>query len=71
MPRLWLAIGSQGHSMCHSCNVPESERLNAPKCWTLEDSESSDEFRNRYFHCGEGGDGKSVKVKMKHFLKYL
>ena len=56
---------------CVIRHVPDVEHWNAPKCWTLQDLESSDELRNRYFKCGEGDDGKSVKVKMKHFLKYL
>lgn len=56
---------------CVIQNVPQVEGWEAPNCWDLETLESSDDMRNRYFKCGEDDDGKSVKVKMKHFLKYL
>ena len=56
---------------CVIRNVPEAEGWNAPRAWTLEELETNDAIRNRYFKCGEDDDGKRIKVKMKHFLKYL
>jgi hypothetical protein len=56
---------------CVIRNVPEAEGWNAPRAWTLEELETNDAIRNRYFKCGEDDNGKKIKVKMKHFLKYL
>lgn len=56
---------------CVIQNVPQAEGWSAPECWDLETLEKDDAIRNRYFKCGEDDDGKSIKVKMKHFHKYL
>jgi histone arginine demethylase JMJD6 len=42
----------------------------ATRKWSLENLEKS-ELRDRVFKCGEDDSGKSVKVKLKHFLRYL
>lgn len=43
----------------------------ALKRWSLSELEKDEDLRNRVFKCGEDDDGKSIKVKLKHFLKYL
>lgn len=43
----------------------------AVKEWTLEKLESDPSINSRLFKVGEDDDGKSLKLKMKHFLKYL
>ena len=39
--------------------------------WGFFNLENDPELRERAFKCGEDDDGNSVKIKMKHFLKYL
>jgi histone arginine demethylase JMJD6 len=56
---------------CVIKDVPKVENWRAPDCWDLDTLESAPDVRNRYFKCGEDDDGCSVRVKMKHFIKYL
>jgi histone arginine demethylase JMJD6 len=42
----------------------------ATRKWSLDNLEKS-ELRDRIFKCGEDDHGKSIKVKLKHFLRYL
>ncbi len=39
--------------------------------WDLDSLATHDELRERLFKCGEDDDGKSIKLKLKHFLRYL
>ena len=39
--------------------------------WDLETLAKDDDLRERMFKCGEDDDGKSIKLKLKHFLRYL
>ena len=39
--------------------------------WSIEALEDDEDLRNRLFKCGEDDDGRSIKVKLKHFLRYL
>lgn len=39
--------------------------------WGFFNLENDPELRERPFKCGEDDDGNSIKIKMKHFLKYL
>ena len=39
--------------------------------WGFFNLENDPELRERRFKCGEDDDGNSIKIKMKHFLKYL
>ena len=39
--------------------------------WDLESLSSHDTLRERLFKCGEDDDGKSIKLKLKHFIRYL
>lgn len=43
----------------------------AMRDWGFFSLENDPELRERAFKCGEDDDGSSIKVKMKHFLKYL
>jgi len=43
----------------------------AVRKWSLDQLDRSTELRERLFKCGEDDDGKSVKVRMKYFLRYL
>jgi histone arginine demethylase JMJD6 len=43
----------------------------ASRYWSLEKLAADPDLRDRFFKCGEDDDGKSVKVKLKHFIKYL
>lgn len=43
----------------------------ATQRWGFFNLENDPELRERPFKCGEDDDGNSVKIKMKHFLKYL
>jgi histone arginine demethylase JMJD6 len=43
----------------------------AIKRWSLQSLEQDDELLGRLYKCGEDDHGKSVKVKLRHFLKYL
>lgn len=38
--------------------------------WTLDRFDESD-IRARMFKCGEDDDGRKIKIKLKHFLRYL
>jgi len=52
--------------------IPEKEGWPATRRWTdLERLESDPDLRNRMFKVGEDDDGKSVKMKLKHFMRYL
>ena len=39
--------------------------------WSLDKLATHEELRERPFKCGEDDDGKSIKLKLKHFLRYL
>lgn len=39
--------------------------------WPLDQLRHNRDLRNRLFKCGEDDDGRSIKVKLKHFLRYL
>lgn len=54
----------------HDGGVPTPE-WRANKDWGFFALENDPELRERAFKCGEDDDGCSVKVKLKHFLKYL
>jgi len=43
----------------------------AVRQWPLETLKKDSVLLNRLFKCGEDDDGKSIKVKLKHFLRYL
>jgi len=43
----------------------------ALRSWNLFALEKDPDLRERPFKCGEDDDGNSIKVKLKHFLKYL
>ena len=52
--------------------IPEKEMWPATRRWTdLERLENDPDLRNRLFKVGEDDDGKSVKMKLKHFMRYL
>jgi histone arginine demethylase JMJD6 len=43
----------------------------AVRRWPLGSLKRCEDLQDRHFKCGEDDDGKSVKVKLRHFLKYL
>lgn len=55
---------------CVLTGIPERDDWSAVHEWKLENLYNNEDLRNRYFKCGEDDDGRSVKVKLKHFLKY-
>ena len=52
-------------------NVPAVEAWPAVQRWTLEALESDQDLGSRVFKCGEDDDGRSIKVKLRHFMSYL
>jgi histone arginine demethylase JMJD6 len=48
----------------------ETTPWKAQESWTLEALEKNLMLNSRVFKCGEDDDGKNIKVKLKHFLKY-
>mmetsp|Transcript_40128 Transcript_40128/g.56523 ORF Transcript_40128/g.56523 Transcript_40128/m.56523 type:complete len:457 (+) Transcript_40128:131-1501(+) len=55
---------------CVIKNVPEAEGWPATQFWTLEALVRDPDLSERYFKCGEDDDGKSIKVKLRHFIQY-
>jgi len=52
--------------------IPEKEGWPATRRWTdLDRLENDPDLRNRMFKVGEDDDGRSVKMKLKHFMRYL
>lgn len=52
--------------------IPEKEGWAALRRWAdLDTLEADPVLRNRMFKVGEDDDGKSVKLKLKHFMSYL
>ncbi len=43
----------------------------ALKNWNIESLSTDPSLRERPFKCGEDDDGKSIKMKLKHFIRYL
>eukprot|EP00978_Attheya_sp_CCMP212_P001405 scaffold2957_cov55-Attheya_sp.AAC.4 len=39
--------------------------------WTLDALENDPDLRNRTLKCGEDDDGRSIRIKLKHFMSYL
>jgi histone arginine demethylase JMJD6 len=59
------------------CNIPAgfdggvaTTPWPAKEKWQLEALENNDTLLSRLFKCGEDDDGKNIKIKLKHFLKY-
>lgn len=50
--------------------VPEREGWAAPRAWASF-SALKRRYRRYTFKCGEDDDGKSVRVRLKHFFKYV
>jgi len=57
---------------CIIRNIPLAEgwRCHSNKSWELSALYNDPLLRNRKFKCGEDDDGKSIRVKLKHFLQY-
>jgi hypothetical protein len=49
--------------------IPHADNWEACSKWNLTDIASL--YRNRLMKCGEDDNGKSVKVKVKYFVRYL
>lgn len=56
---------------CDSDTHESPLKWNALQRWTLEALDRDIHLRRRRLKCGEDDDGKSIKVKLKHFLRYL
>jgi len=56
---------------CLIASIPQVERWAAPELWQLDRLQGDKELLNRKFKCGEDDDGRSIKIKLKHFLEYL
>jgi len=57
---------------CIIQNIPTVEgwKCQASKSWELSSLLKDPALRNRKFKCGEDDDGSSIRVKLKHFLRY-
>eukprot|EP01041_Mallomonas_annulata_P013588 gene13588-28861_t len=53
---------------CIITDIPILEKWRCAECWTFDKLK---EYRQRVFKVGEDDDGYSIKIKLKHFLKYL
>jgi histone arginine demethylase JMJD6 len=63
---------------CVIRNIPQGydggkfvQEWKAVQSWSWEALSNDEALRDRLFKCGEDDDGKSIKVKLKHFLRYL
>ena len=56
---------------CVIRSIPQVEEWKAVDRWKLDLLQTDKDLRNRKFKCGEDDDGKSIKIKLKHFLEYL
>jgi histone arginine demethylase JMJD6 len=56
---------------CILTSIPQVEGWKAPERWQLNRLQIDKDLLNRKFKCGEDDDGRSIKIKLKHFLKYL
>jgi histone arginine demethylase JMJD6 len=56
---------------CVISKIPETEGWAAAERWQLENLEQDRDLLERKFKCGEDDDGHSIKVRLKHFLRYL
>lgn len=53
-----------------SAATRNTEAWPAIQNWTFEGLRNNSDLRDCFFKCGEDDDGHSVKVKLKHFLRY-
>jgi histone arginine demethylase JMJD6 len=56
---------------CVIQGIPTHEQWPAVHKWTFSNLAKDQELAERLFKCGEDDDGRSVKVKLKHFLQYV
>jgi histone arginine demethylase JMJD6 len=49
----------------------QTEPWRAVQTWSFESLRTNSELHSRSFKCGEDDDGYKIKVKLKHFLRYL
>lgn len=52
-------------------DIHNSHAWKALERWTLTALEHDPDLRDRALNCGEDDDGKSIRMKLKYFLKYL
>lgn len=56
---------------CVINNIPTVENWPAVQRWTLQALSADQDLVERVFKCGEDDEGRSIKVKLRHFLQYL
>lgn len=56
---------------CVLQSIPQVEGWTAPERWQLDRLKVDQDLLDRKFKCGEDDDGRSIKVKLRHFLEYL
>jgi histone arginine demethylase JMJD6 len=61
--------GTESPTPCVIQNASVSWPAN--KRWSLSALEQDEDLLERLYKCGEDDHGKSIKVKLRHFLKYL
>lgn len=71
-----IPTGSNTITIGHMENVkPKSGRTRhewkALEAWTLESLLQNSMLRERSLKCGEDDDGRSIRMKLKHFIRYL
>ncbi len=65
---------SQNTTSNNNSNLQNEKTIHAWKAlsnWDIKTLASDERLRERMFKCGEDDDGKSIKMKMKHFIRYL
>lgn len=62
---------SNEEKKCETDIHKSPNRWNALQRWTLDALDKDIHLRKRRLKCGEDDDGKSIKVRLKHFLRYL
>jgi histone arginine demethylase JMJD6 len=56
---------------CVIRSIPQVEGWTAPERWQLDRLNVDQDLLDRKFKCGEDDDGRSIKIKLRHFLEYL
>mmetsp|Transcript_15342 Transcript_15342/g.18669 ORF Transcript_15342/g.18669 Transcript_15342/m.18669 type:complete len:560 (+) Transcript_15342:132-1811(+) len=52
-------------------NIPTVENWAAVTKWEIDSLSENEDLRHRLMKCGEDDDENSIKIKLKHFIKYM
>lgn len=62
------------HPTSSSSSVGETAKeyeWKARRRWNLEELANDEDLRNRALKCGEDDDGHTIRIKLKHFIRYV